>query len=157
MDENGKISATWQSFEYEYKERSVDWYWALGIIVVSTCVASFIFKNFLFGVFILIAGASVAFFSTRKPELVVYTVNEKGVRIGNYFFPYHKIKAFWIGEHEHHNELIIHIDRAILPHITILIPENVDVDGMREFLQKYMKEEELHEPGLHRVLDRLGF
>ncbi|MBP6854723.1 MAG: hypothetical protein KBD26_00355 [Candidatus Pacebacteria bacterium] len=157
MDEQGKVSATWQALEYEYRERKVDWYWALGIIAVSTCIASFIFKNYLFGIFIILASVSIAIFSVKKPDLVTYTIDEKGIRIGSYFFPYHKIKAFWIGEHESHNELIIHIDRAILPHITILIPENVDTDGLKEFLLKYMKEEELHEPGLHKILDNLGF
>jgi len=157
MDENGKVSATWQSLEYEYKEKKVDWYWALGIIVVSGSVAAFIFGNHLFGIFILLAGACIVLYTRKPPDMVLYTVNEKGVRIGHYFYPYQSIKAFWIGEHEHHNELIIHVDRAILPHINILIPANVDVAGLREFLLKYMKEEELHEPGLHRLLDRLGF
>ena len=38
----------WDAHEYEHKERSADWFWAVGIISVSMAVAAIIFGIFFF-------------------------------------------------------------------------------------------------------------
>lgn len=157
MDEHGKIEATWEAPEYIHYEKKVDWYWALGIITIATSIATFIYGNVLFGVFIIIAGSSLAIFAHRKPEMIVYTISEEGIQIGKFYFPYRTIKAFWIDNEPHPRELVLHTDRSILPHVTVPVPENVDTQGLRSFLKRFLKEEEMHEPGFHKVFDRIGF
>ena len=46
MDTNEKIN--WSALEYEVKERSQDWFWALGIIVATSAVAAIIFSDYFF-------------------------------------------------------------------------------------------------------------
>ena len=69
----------WSALEYEEKERSNDWFWAFGIIIVAGSIASIIFANYFFAILLIIGGILLAFFSIKKPENVSYELNEKAI------------------------------------------------------------------------------
>ena len=71
----------WSALEYEEKERSKDWFWALGIIVVTSSIASVIFGNYFFAVLLILGGFLLGFFATKKPEMVQYELTERGLKI----------------------------------------------------------------------------
>jgi len=50
-----KFLIEWDAHEYEHRERSPDWFWAVGIISVSVAVAAVIFGNIIFGILVIIA------------------------------------------------------------------------------------------------------
>src|SRR5687767_11300806 len=94
--ENEGSKIVWSAPEYEEKERSQDWFWALGIIIITGALASIIFGNYFFAALLIIAGGLLAFFALKKPDMVVYELNEKGLQIHGRIYPYDSIKAFWI-------------------------------------------------------------
>ncbi|MEX2029201.1 MAG: hypothetical protein WD963_01835, partial [Candidatus Paceibacterota bacterium] len=93
----------WSALEYEVKERSVDWFWALGVIIVAGALASIIFSNYFFAALLVLAGILLGHFAVRKPDLVFYELNQKGLEIRRRLYPYENIKAFWVQtEHQPH-------------------------------------------------------
>src|SRR5512138_1931804 len=86
----------WSALEYEEKERSRDWFWALGIIVATSAIASIIFENYFFATLIVLGGTLLGFFALKKPDTVVYELNDKGLKIRDRLYPYESIKAFWV-------------------------------------------------------------
>ena len=66
--EEDNILLQWDAYEFKQKEKRPDWFWALGIIAIAGSTVSFIYGNFLFGVFIILATVALFFFGTAKPR-----------------------------------------------------------------------------------------
>src|SRR3989344_2682438 len=94
MDVDEKLE--WTALEYEEKERTPDWFWALGVVVIAGAVTSIIFENYFFAAFLVIAGVLMAMFAIKAPDMVHYELNKKGLKIRNRLYPYQNMKAFWV-------------------------------------------------------------
>lgn len=58
----------WQAPEYEYREKTVSWYW-ISIVVAALVIAFSVWqKNFLFGFFIVIAEMLFIVWGNRTPD-----------------------------------------------------------------------------------------
>ena len=79
MNEEGKIS--WSAPEYEEQERSPDWFWALGVIVITGSLAAIIYSNYFFAILIILSGSLLWFYSKKSPELVNYELTSKGFQV----------------------------------------------------------------------------
>src|ERR1017187_1544598 len=96
MDSELSEKLTWSALEYEEKEKSKDWFWALGIIVVTSSVAAIIFGDYFFAVLLVLSGLLLGFFAIKKPETIFYELNNRGLKIGNRLYLYENIKSFWV-------------------------------------------------------------
>ena len=110
----------WSALEYEEKYRSPDWFWALGVIVITSSIAAVIFENYFFAVLLLLSGFLLGFFAVKKPDMVIYEINAKGLKIRNRLYPYKNIKSFWIqinlrGKTDLKPILFIHSERMFMP------------------------------------------
>ena len=147
----------WSALEYEEKERGNDWFWALGVIVVASSVASFIYGNYFFGLFLIIGGILLGFFAIKKPDLVFYELNGQGLKIRNRLFPYENIKSFWVKSEGEKPTLFIKSERLFMPIISMPI-----VPGHAEEIKNFMllnnvPEEEMKEHVSEKIMDSLGF
>src|SRR5438034_10739881 len=88
----------WEAHQYEYKERSSDWFWAVGIVAVSIAVTSVIFHNIIFGILVLVGAFALALFINREPGVVDVRVDERGVTNDKMHYPYESLHSFWIDE-----------------------------------------------------------
>ncbi len=155
MDGDKKLE--WTALEYEEKERGVDWFWALGIIVVASSVASFIYGNFFFGLLLIIGGILLGAFAVKKPDLVFYELNKKGLKIKNRLFPYENIKSFWVKRDNIKPILFIKSERLFMPIISMPVKQNL-VEEIRNFmLLGNVLEEEMKEHPSEKIMDSLGF
>ncbi|PCI21386.1 hypothetical protein COB64_00715 [Candidatus Wolfebacteria bacterium] len=155
MNNNRQI-ISWSAHEYEHREKRPDWFWALGVIAVSGTVASIIFGNFLFAIFIVLGTILLGYYSIKKPDLLEFQINEKGIQIEDMLYPYTTIKSFWIDSDETKHNLLIHVDRLFMPIVTLPladIPEN----ELHEVLSIVIPEKELREPLPHKIMQYLGF
>lgn len=155
--EQKKEQLEWSAFEYEDKKRSVDWYWAVGIIAVCGSVAAVILNDPLFAVFIVIAAALLVFFSFQPPKLVSYKINKSGLYIADNAYSFDRIKAFWITQPPHAHKLIVVTDKSFLPMLVIPIDHIHEDDLRRIFAGKGVLETKMEEPVAHRVMEYLGF
>lgn len=168
-NENINDKLVWSALEYEERERSKDWFWALGIIVATSSIASIIFENYFFAALLVLSGILLWFFAIKKPDMVTYELNKKGLKIGSRLYLYENIKSFWVqletsGETDPlHNVaplkpmLFIHSKRAFMPIISIPIDENNAVKIHSILSGKNIAEVEMKEHLSDKIMEVLGF
>lgn len=160
MDAKDKL--IWSALEYEEKDRSSDWFWALGIIVVTSSIASIIFGNYFFAALLILSGILLGFFAVKKPDLVTYELNMNGLKIHNRLYPYENIKSFWVqvdlsGQTDTKPLLFIHSERAFMPVLSIPIDETVAEDVHAILTSQNIAEVEMREHPSERIMEVLGF
>lgn len=154
----GETIYSWEAFEYKDRAMKTDWFWALGIIALAGSVAAFIYGNFLFGVFIILASVAVVFFGTVKPKLVKYEIKEVGVIYENVFYPFESLHAFWMSEHdENDKKVLLRSERMFVPILTLPYNTEDEADSIYAALIDNIPEEPLQEPWGHLIMERLGF
>ena len=162
---------TWEALEFEDKEKGVDWYWALGIITICAVIVAIIYKDYLFAIFITLAGITMAKFANEKPKMISYELSDRGLRINGELFTMQNIKGYTIREikkgnrfsfkHKTENDiiseiLIIESSKQVAPIITIPITEELRNPIVKIFSGK-VTEKDLHEPTAHQIMDAIGF
>ena len=155
----------WSAFEYHYHPKTVDWYWAVGIIAVSVAVTSIIFSNILFAFFILISAAALCIVSSKKPQMLSCEISDRGVIVNNNLYPFTTLESFWVEEHGHLQELnnphhtpkiILKSKKIFMPYILLPI-DGVEPEEVRDTLLIFLPEEEHMEPLSQKLMERLGF
>jgi hypothetical protein len=152
----------WSALEYEDKERSRDWFWALGVIVVTGSIASIIFENYFFAALLILGGFLLGFFAIKKPEVITYELGPEGLRAKNHLYPYENIKAFWVQADFSPESLVrpilfIHSERTFMP--VISIPIHLDsAETIHEIMSSYeIPEVEMKEHASEKIMEALGF
>ena len=146
----------WSALEYEEKERSTDWFWALGIIIVASSLASIIYSNYFFAVLLVLAGILLGHFAIRKPDLVFYELNEKGLKIRNRLYLFENIKSFWV-QLEPKPILFVGSERAFMPVISIPIENNLAEKIQAVMISQNIAEVEMKEHLSEKIMEFLGF
>jgi hypothetical protein len=156
------IKLQWSALEYEDKQRSADWFWALAVVVVTIALAAIIFSNYFFATLIILSGALLWFFAIKEPDTVYYELNDKGLKIRNRLYLYENILSFWV-QHDPKQDglvkpiLFVRSERAVIPVITVPIPNDLAMDIRDAMLSKNVPEEEMKEHVAEKVMDYLGF
>ncbi len=152
----------WSALEYEEKDRSPDWFWALGIIILTSSLASLIYGNYFFAILLILSGILLGFFAAKTPDIVPYELNQKGLKIRTRLYPYENIKSFWI--QVGHSEapdlkpiLFIHSERAFMPVLSIPIENNRAEEIHSIFTSQNIPEEEMREHPSEKIMEYLGF
>ncbi|MDO8575328.1 MAG: hypothetical protein Q7R78_01335 [bacterium] len=155
----------WKTMEYHHEPKSSDWFWALGIITITLIVIALMFNNIIFAIFILVSGLALAIHAWAKPELMNYSVTEKGVAIGTNMHLYESITAFYIEDLKHiehihpaiKSKILLKTNKSLFPLISIPISEKIDIKNLQSVLSKYIVEEKITETLSHKIMERFGF
>ncbi len=150
---------TWRTYEFDFKEKTGDWFWAVGIITVAVATISVIYNNILFAIFTVIAGAMIAHNGKREPNFLKIKIDTKGLYINDLLYPYQNIKTFWVEENKWGPpKLILRIDRLVNPIMVIAVEtDEVDAETVRNYLLSFVVEEKIHEPISQRIMEYFGF
>ncbi|OGG71635.1 hypothetical protein A3A35_00490 [Candidatus Kaiserbacteria bacterium RIFCSPLOWO2_01_FULL_51_21] len=155
MDNNTSI--VWDGYEYEFRRRSSDWYWALLILTFAGAATAFILDDPLFALIILIGAFALALFAAKKPVLTQFAIQERGIKIDTTLYPYETLESFWIaGEERAAPRLIIKSKKVIMPFLIIPLDEAL-VENVDRYLKDKLPREEHEEPMSHRVMEMFGF
>lgn len=146
----------WTALEYENKERGKDWFWALGVIVVTAGATSIIFGNYFFALLIVLGGILLGFFAIKKPDTISYQLNAQGLKVGTRLYPYDNIKSFWV-QIEPTPTLFVKSERMFMPILSIPITESMAPEVHDIFTFKNIPEEEMREHISDKIMDSLGF
>lgn len=146
----------WKAYEYHHREKSSDWFWALGIIAFSAAAAAVIFNNTIFAIFIILSAFTLSMYAAKKPSLINIELTNKGIIVDKHFYPYQSIDKFWVTEKNYGNVIIIKSTKKIVPYSTISTG-SADLTEIREYLSQHIKEEELTEPFIQTIMEYLGF
>ena len=149
----------WESPEFVYREKKVDWFWWVGAIGVAAIVGAVLTKNYVFAVFLLIATVMVIIYARRKPDILTIELSDQGIKIGSDFIHYDVLDAFWVTNEltPDGNHLIIHSQSRRLPLDIITLTDEMNPVAIREFLVGRIPEYEMKEGYLQKFLHKIGF
>ena len=157
MESKKEPRISWQVEEYSHREKTPDWYWALGVIALAGAITAIIYHNVLFAILIILSSLILGYYASRKPEIMEVSINEDGIKIRDYMYLFSKLKGFAIEEHFMGNKLLIESSRAVVPVLSIPLPENLDTEGLYELLKTKMQEKPITLPVSHRIIEHIGF
>lgn len=149
-----KNKISWSAQEFKYKEKSIDWFWAVWIVSIGLAVLSIFLDNLLFAIIVILGAFTLSLQSVKKPRIIDFETNEDGVTIDKKLYLYNTLESFWIVSKE--KKAIIKSKKLVVPFL-ILPLENTDQRYLREYLIKHIKEEEMSEPMAHTIMEKLGF
>lgn len=154
-----EFDLTWEAPEFEFEEKTVSWYWITIIAAVLILAMAIWQKNFLFGVFVVIAEILVIVWANRKPDMVVFFMNEKQLTIGEQkSYPYSEIYGFAI-EEEGEGEwatLVLEFNKKLRPVARISIPK-VKLPEIKKILSNFVDEIEIEKSLVDSFQKFLGF
>ena len=145
----------WSAPEYNHKERSNDWFWGVGLIAIVSCGVAIWIHNYLFAIFILISGASIALFNIRHPKEVEFSISTDGLSIGKTMYEWKSIQGFNIKKDKESAKLIIKTSKYFLPIYTIVIPIDL-TSQIREELSKVTENIEINESPSMIFAEKIG-
>jgi hypothetical protein len=151
------IDLSWDTPAYEYRKKSTDWYWALGILSLSFAAAAYILNNALFGILVLLSGFTLALYGSRRPDMLHCRIAENGISINNLLYPYSSLKAFWVDETARPPMLIIASKKFFASYIMLSLPSDISTTLLREELKGVLTEEEMRISMISAIFERLGF
>jgi len=148
----------WQTYEYEPRQRSSDWFWAVGIVAAAIAVTAIIFNNILFGLVTILAGFVLSLYAARPPEIIDVVIDEIGIRIGKTLYPYRTLESYWIEEHQRVPKILLKSKRLIMPYIIVMIDtEEIDAEKIHGFVGRHLPEVFHSESVFEKMLEQLGF
>jgi hypothetical protein len=147
----------WDAHEYEHKERSADWFWAVGILTVSFAIVSILLGNIIFGILILLSVFTLSLYINRPPQIIHAFIDNQGIVRDKVRYPYDTLHGYWVDEDHPHKKIILRSKKTLMPLIIIPIGEKVDPEKLRDILAEYLPEERLDLPLAEKVLEYLGF
>jgi len=139
------VLVEWSAPEFDYHEKSSDWYWALGIITFGFFVLALLLKNWLFAILVVLGGFSLGMYGVKRPRTINFAVTSRGLKIGETLYPFDHLQSFWLNyDPPHLKELYVISKKKFVPQIFIPLGQ-ADPNLVREHLLKFMEEREIQE------------
>ena len=146
----------WETHEYEFRHKTSDWYWAVGVITLSIAIAAVLYKNILFAIVVVVGGFVLAVHASKHSQIVHYELNRRGAAIGKTLYPFDSIETFWIEDRDDNPRILLKSKKFFMPYIIMplgaVMPETAHAH-----LAHYLTEEEHVEPPFQKFMEYLGF
>lgn len=155
----GKELLSWEAPEYFHHQRTNDWYWWTGLVAFVIFGIAVWQGSFLFAILVLISWFTVVLYAIRPPQIVVFTLTDKGVLIKNphseetKMYPWAELKSFWIFyKPPIQEELSIISKKSLMTHIKLPLGD-MNPDQVKNIVKQFLTEEEQKES----LIDNLSF
>lgn len=143
----------WQAPEFEYRHKTVSWYWISIIVSVIILGVAVWQKNFLFAFFIVVAEILVLAWANREPQLIDFALSDKGLAIGaQKFYAFAEMESFSVDDFggTEWPSIFFQFHKRLKPALKIRIPK----DRLAE-AQKALKSSLTQTEHEHSMLDTL--
>ncbi len=79
---------SWEGREYQFEEKTADWYWALGIVSTAVAIVCILFGNVLLALVVIAASAALAIAASKPGRIHKFDFYEESLSIDgkHYFF-----------------------------------------------------------------------
>lgn len=151
------VFLSWNTLEFEPKDRHPDWIWYASLIALIIAIVAFFFGNIFFGIFAIIAGITVVIYARRAPHVLAITLSGKGININEELYLYKNIQQFWLDETGKPDKLLLLVKSSLVT-LLVLPLEGVTAQAVRSILEeKEVVQIEMRESTSVVLFDRLGF
>ncbi len=148
----------WTSPEFEYRPKSVSWYW-ISIICAAAIIAFSIWeRNFLFGVFVVIAEVLLIAWGNEIPATIELTLTDNDLSIADAkHYQLNLFESFSMNDQNGEwTELFFLFKAKLRAPLKVLLPQERS-DEIRENLKTVLRETDF-EPSLIDSLEKIiGF
>ncbi len=147
----------WEAYAHPYIPKKSDWFWIVGILIVSLSAASILLGNALLGVMILTGGTVMVILAGREPKIISYAVTQRGLRIDDKLYPYTNLEAYFIDDENLQGpQLLVRSEKLFVPLLTLPLPEEY-IEDIEDIIAARLPESHLEEPFAHKLLEFFGF
>lgn len=146
----------WTVDTHNHQERSVDWYWGLGLGSLAAAALSVFLGNALLAVIILLAAGSFGALVHRGPREHTVSINPRGVSMDGTLYRWSSITSFWIERDSRDPHLLITTEGILHPQLIVPLNDPTRAQNVRAYLKRFAKEEEQAPHLGHYVAQMLG-
>ena len=161
-----KKHITWEVVTHVHRERSADWYWAVGVGTVVAAAASIYFQNYLLAFILIIGMGSIAVLSARGPREHTVRIDRRGVSLDGTFYPFANVHSFWVDVAEDEDgtahdgyrpHLFLTTGALVMPHVMIPLDNAAHALEVRDHLREFLPEEPQTPQFSENIAEILGF
>jgi len=145
----------WEGREYQFEEKSADWYWALGIIATAATIASVLFGNVILALVIAAAAVAIAAAAAKASHMHRFAIFEDGIAIDNDFYPFQNMLHYSVLEYADETlppSLSIKTKHFMSPHLLIPIIGHDPVE-IYEYMALHLEEGRHDESPMDRIVE----
>ena len=146
----------WETYESLHGDRSIDWFWGVGLVGLTICIIAVLIGNILFALLAIIGSVALVLSSLKHPDLNYYALTSRGLIKDDVMYPWSELDVFWIIESDP-PVLLVKSRLATVPLINIALPETADTQLVHDYLFQHIDDEPLRIGTLQSIMDRLGF
>lgn len=132
----------WHVQTHEHRQRSSDWYWALGLLALAGAGASVFFGNILLAIILVVGAGSIGILAVRGPREHLVRIDKRGVSLDGTLYLYPTIQSFWVEEEQGEPTLFLTTNSIVMPHICVPLDNAAHAGQVRAYLRNYLEEEE---------------
>ncbi|MFB6182090.1 MAG: hypothetical protein ABEJ24_04315 [Candidatus Magasanikbacteria bacterium] len=137
----GDIIHEWEISEYEDHDRGPTWIIISSLLGLGLVIFAVWSQNFLFALIIMLLGIIIFLQHNQEPAQIPFAITELGIVVGNKFYPYGELDAFFIVyEPPKIKKLYFETESKIKPLVHIPLKEQNPVE-VRETLKGYIPED----------------
>ena len=145
----------WIAPEFEYEEKDVLWFWGSIIAAVLIFAIAVWQKNFLFGLFTILAEILILVWGAHEPRQINFKLGENGLEIGKERkYSFQELESFSIDKDWVDNgaELQLKIRGRLKSALKIIVPSE-KISEVRSMLENRLSEKD-PEHSISEILER---
>ena len=154
---SGPSEVSWTASEYVAHQKSLGWYALLALAAVTLAAIVYLLTSDVITATIIVVVALIfGFAAGRKPRVLPYSVNERGLSIDKKYFPYSEFKSFSIIQEGAFSSIMFLPLKRFMPPITIYY-EPADEDQIAFVLAQHLPMEDRKHDAIDRLVSRIRF
>jgi hypothetical protein len=132
----------WKGVPYIAKQKSVDWFWILGLIVLLGTIFAIYLQNYTFAAVIFVGGIAIGLFANENISEKEYVLRKDGIEIDDTFISYSEIASFSVFTEglASRRQLLLTLKKTFFVHVSIPLPEEIDPEEVRIILRRFILE-----------------
>lgn len=147
----------WDTPTSHIKNKTNDWFASIIVIAGALIFVSILLDNYILAALVLSIAIALIIVHSSPINSENIELRTGGIIVAKRLYPWDTIEAFSIQEYFGIPRLILKSKRHISPIISIHIDEEaIDIEELRNVLEDIIPEENIHEPFLHLLAERLG-
>ena len=146
---------SWRGPEHFHMEKTLDWYFAVGVVALAGAIAAVFLENYIFAILIIVAAFALIMLASRTPRTVDMEVNDSGIIFGEFRYPYKSLESYDV-EKVPELRILLKTKKPWMP-VVIIPAHDADREMVENILSKHLEAEDLKESVIHKIFEYIGF
>ena len=140
MMEAGEVQTlmVWKASSRPYRKKSRSYYFTSAMIVVLLILILLLMSEFLLIAVLLALLFVVYVLAFVPPQDIPYRISTQGITIGENFYFWHFMDAFWFKEKEGHRLLIIQTRLVFPSQLMLVLPNHESEEKVKKIVERFL-------------------